>query len=38
MSQANAYEQYMLELINLNEAAENHNSWMIATDTFSHIS
>ncbi|SDY27301.1 CAP domain-containing protein [Nitrosomonas sp. Nm33] len=52
MSQANAYEQYMLELINaerakvgaqplafdgdLNEAAENHSSWMIATDTFSH--
>lgn len=52
MSQANAYEQYMLELINserakvgaqplafdgdLNESAENHSSWMIATDTFSH--
>ncbi|SDY56086.1 CAP domain-containing protein [Nitrosomonas sp. Nm58] len=52
MSQASAYEQYMLELINverakvgaqplafdgdLNESAENHSSWMIATDTFSH--
>ena len=52
MSQANAYEQYMLELINverakvgsqplafdgdLNESAENHSAWMIATDTFSH--
>jgi len=52
MSQANIYEQYMLELINteraktgaqplafdgdLNESAENHSSWMIATDTFSH--
>lgn len=52
MSQANAYEQYMLELINaerarvgaqplafdgdLNEAAEGHSAWMIATDTFSH--
>ncbi|CAI10198.1 CAP domain-containing protein [Aromatoleum aromaticum] len=52
MSQANAYEQYMLELINserarvgvqplafdgdLNESAEKHSSWMIATDTFSH--
>jgi len=52
MSLANAYEQYMLELINaeraavgaqplafdgnLNEAAENHSAWMIATDTFSH--
>lgn len=52
MTQANAYEQYMLELINierakvgsqplafdgdLNESAENHSTWMIATDTFSH--
>lgn len=52
MSQANAYEQYLLELINadrakvgaqalafdgsLNAAAEDHSSWMIATDTFSH--
>lgn len=52
MSQANAYEQYMLELINierakvgaqplafdedLNESAEGHSKWMIATDTFSH--
>jgi len=52
MSQANIYEQYMLELINaerakvgaqplafdgnLNKSAENHSSWMIATDTFSH--
>ena len=52
MTQANAYEQYMLELINverakvgaqplafdgdLNESAENHSAWMIATDTFSH--
>ena len=52
MSQANAYEQYMLELVNaerakagaqplafdsnLNTAAENHSSWMISTDTFSH--
>lgn len=52
MSLANAYEQYMLELINterakagaqplafdgdLNEAAETHSAWMIATDTFSH--
>src|SRR5690606_7697637 len=52
MSQANAYEQYMLELINaerawvgaqplafdgdLNEAAEDHSVWVIATDTFSH--
>lgn len=52
MSQANAYEQYMLELVNaerakvgaqplafdsdLNESAENHSTWMIATDTFSH--
>ncbi|HET7061216.1 MAG TPA: CAP domain-containing protein [Nitrosospira sp.] len=52
MSLANAYEQYMLELVNaeraragaqplaldgdLNEAAENHSAWMIATDTFSH--
>lgn len=52
MSQANVYEQYMLELINaerakagaqplafdgdLNESAENHSNWMIATDTFSH--
>ena len=52
MSQANAYEQYMLQLINaerakvgaqplafddnLNTAAENHSSWMIDTDTFSH--
>lgn len=52
MSQANIYEQYMLELINaerakvgaqplafdgnLNKSAENHSTWMIATDTFSH--
>lgn len=52
MSQANAYEQYMLELINaerarvgaqplafdgdLNESAEDHSAWMIATDTLSH--
>lgn len=52
MSQANAYEQYMLELVNaerakvgaqplafdssLNTASENHSSWMISTDTFSH--
>ncbi|EAR20796.1 CAP domain-containing protein [Nitrococcus mobilis] len=52
MSQANAYEQFMLELINaertnagvqplafdgdLNESSENHSSWMIETDTFSH--
>jgi Ca2+-binding RTX toxin-like protein len=52
MSQASAYEQFLLELINaerakvgaqplafdgdLNEAAELHSQWMIATDTFSH--
>ncbi|WP_230534150.1 CAP domain-containing protein [Microvirga roseola] len=52
MSQATAYEQYMLELVNaerakvgaqplafngdLNESAESHSDWMIATDTFSH--
>ena len=52
MSQASAYEQFLLELINaerakvgaqplafdgdLNEAAELHSAWMIATDTFSH--
>lgn len=52
MSQANAYEQYMLELVNaerakvgaqplafdsnLNTASENHSTWMISTDTFSH--
>lgn len=53
MSQANAYEQYMLELVNaerakvgaqplafdsnLNTASELHSSWMISTDTFSHV-
>jgi serralysin len=52
MSQATAYEQLMLELVNaeraktgaqplafngnLNDAADNHSNWMIATDTFSH--
>ena len=52
MTQANANEQYLLELINaerakvgaqplafngdLNEAAEQHSAWEIATDTFSH--
>jgi serralysin len=52
MSQASAYEQLLLELINverakigaqplafdgdINEAAELHSQWMIATDTFSH--
>ena len=52
MSQATAYEQLMLELVNreraktgaqplalnsdLNESADSHSSWMIATDTFSH--
>jgi Ca2+-binding RTX toxin-like protein len=52
MSQATAYEQFMLELVNaerakvgaqplsfngdLNESADNHSNWMIATDTFSH--
>lgn len=52
MSQATAYEQYMLELVNaerakvgaqplafngyLNDSADSHSNWMIATDTFSH--
>ncbi|WP_198389342.1 CAP domain-containing protein [Roseovarius faecimaris] len=52
MSQPNALEQLMLELINeeraavgapplrfngdLNEASEDHSSWMLATDVFSH--
>jgi serralysin len=52
MSQATAYEQFMLELVNreraktgaqplafngnLNESADSHSDWMIATDTFSH--
>ncbi|WP_262030294.1 CAP domain-containing protein [Microvirga sp. Mcv34] len=52
MSQASAYEQFMLELVNreraqtgaqplafngnLNDSADSHSSWMIATDTFSH--
>jgi hypothetical protein len=52
MSQATAFEQYLLELVNqergragvqplafdgdLNEAADAHNQWMIATDSFSH--
>ncbi|QRM30762.1 CAP domain-containing protein [Microvirga sp. VF16] len=52
MSQATAYEQFMLELVNreraktgaqpltfngdLNESADSHSNWMIATDTFSH--
>ncbi|MBA1158390.1 CAP domain-containing protein [Microvirga mediterraneensis] len=52
MSQASAYEQLMLELVNreraktgaqplafngsLNDSADSHSSWMIATDTFSH--
>ncbi|WP_205772428.1 CAP domain-containing protein [Microvirga calopogonii] len=52
MSQATAYEQLMLELVNrerattgaqplafnanLNDSADSHSSWMIATDTFSH--
>jgi len=52
MSQATAYEQFMLELVNreraktgaqplafngnLNESADSHSTWMIATDTFSH--
>lgn len=53
MSQATAYEQFMLELVNreraktgaqplvfngnLNDSADAHSSWMIGTDTFSHI-
>ncbi|WP_201838981.1 CAP domain-containing protein [Microvirga zambiensis] len=53
MSQATAYEQFMLELVNreraktgaqplvfngdLNDSADGHSSWMIATDTFAHI-
>ena len=52
MTQHNANEQYLLELINaerakagvqplafdndLSEAAEGHDQWMLATDTFSH--
>ena len=52
MTQHNANEQYLLELINaerakagvqplafdndLSEAAEGHDKWMLATDTFSH--
>lgn len=52
MSQATAYEQLMLELVNreraktgaqplafngdLNESADSHSDWMIATDTFDH--
>jgi Ca2+-binding RTX toxin-like protein len=52
MSQATAYEQFMLELVNreraktgaqpltfngdLNESADSHSNWMIASDTFSH--
>lgn len=52
MSQATAYEQLMLELVNaerakvgaqplasngnLNDSADGHSNWMIATDTFSH--
>lgn len=52
MAQPTAYEQYMLELINaeraangaqplvfnddLNDAADGHTDWMLATDTFSH--
>lgn len=53
MSQATAYEQFMLELVNreraktgaqpltfngdLNESADSHSNWMIATDTFDHV-